>query len=373
MQEFKGRDSDYYCSAFECGKLRVENRPNATKDTPLVPGMRMRHMIHRHEPAVPNVPIPIIAKTDDVLVVNKPPGIPVHVGGQFRKNTVHGILQAMQPELLPFSPAHRLDRPVSGVLIFTRHVDAANRVRKAISEGRAEKVYVARVAGRIETKDLIMINAPLGWDIASNKAFVGTEKDITVSACNKRKNFSKDDRIAAAKEADNAAVEAFDKGNNKKCKPAQTEVRLLGISPDGLTSLVECRPLTGRTHQIRAHLAHIGHPIGNDVTYGGPYEGMLSQNTIQSTEQNVSHGHCSDDMQTTVCRDIEHVKTKRLVPDDMNENLCPHCPYFMPKDYCIDFTPLWLHARRYTIEKEVFVADLPEWASLDYAPAKPKR
>jgi 23S rRNA-/tRNA-specific pseudouridylate synthase len=67
----------------------------------------MRHFIHRHEPPVPAGSITVIGQSEDAVAVCKPHGMPVHVGGQYRKNTVLGILTAEQPDLGPLLPIHR--------------------------------------------------------------------------------------------------------------------------------------------------------------------------------------------------------------------------------------------------------------------------
>jgi tRNA pseudouridine32 synthase len=79
--------------------------------------------------------------------VNKPAAVPVHVAGQYRKNTVVGILEAERPDLGPLAPCHRLDKPVSGVLILTRNAAAAEHMRRVITEHRVTKSYVALVEG----------------------------------------------------------------------------------------------------------------------------------------------------------------------------------------------------------------------------------
>ena len=71
----------------------------------------------------------MLGVTQNLVAVAKPGGIPVHVAGQHRKNTVAGILEALQPDLGPLLPVHRLDKPVSGVLLFARSSAAAEAFR----------------------------------------------------------------------------------------------------------------------------------------------------------------------------------------------------------------------------------------------------
>lgn len=70
----------------------------------------------------------MLCVTDEVVAVHKPPTIPVHVTGQFRKNTVVCILNALRPDLGPLYPVHRLDKPVSGLLLLARSPEAAAKL-----------------------------------------------------------------------------------------------------------------------------------------------------------------------------------------------------------------------------------------------------
>ena len=74
----------------------------------------------------------IVAETDELIVVHKPASIPVHVSGQYRKNTVMALLQVERPDLGRLFPVHRLDKPVSGLLLIAKTAAAANDVRTQI-------------------------------------------------------------------------------------------------------------------------------------------------------------------------------------------------------------------------------------------------
>ena len=71
----------------------------------------------------------IVAETDELIAVHKPASIPVHVSGQYRKNTVMALLQVERPDLGRLFPVHRLDKPVSGLLLIAKTAAAANDVR----------------------------------------------------------------------------------------------------------------------------------------------------------------------------------------------------------------------------------------------------
>ena len=171
-----------------------------------------------------------------ILVVDKPAGLPVHAGPKGGAN-LEDYVDALRFGL-PNPPhlAHRLDRDTSGCLVLGRHKKALRRLGKLFESGQVEKVYWAVVEGRL----------------ASPEGRID-------QALRKRST-----------EARGWWMEAAPQGEGQQ---AVTDYKVLALGMD--CSLVECRPRTGRTHQLRVHLAGLGHPIRGDAVYGTKRSGEL--------------------------------------------------------------------------------------------------
>ena len=172
------------------------------------------------------LPNRILHRDGLMLVIDKPAGLPVHAGPGGGDN-LENYFDALRFGL-PRAPAlaHRLDRDTSGCLVLGRHPKALRKIGKLFSEGRVRKTYWAICRGAPE-KLSGSVNAPL------KKTGRGAGWRVDIDAAGQQ---------------------------------AATAYRVLRQA-DGL-SFIEARPKTGRTHQIRVHLAHIGAPILGDPQYG---------------------------------------------------------------------------------------------------------
>ena len=199
------------------------------------------------EPAVevapqpdPAVPVTVRYVDDDVVVVAKPAGLVVHPGaGHIGGTLVNGLL-AQFPDLVgvgdPYRPGivHRLDRDTSGPLVAARSPRAYDALVAELSEHAVERSYIALVWGHLASPRGV-IDAPIGRSAARRT------------------------RMAVR-----------DAG-----KPARTEYAVREEFDRPVCTLLDCQLETGRTHQIRVHLAAIGHPVVGDGTYGGARDSLV--------------------------------------------------------------------------------------------------
>ncbi|XP_059037154.1 pseudouridylate synthase RPUSD2 [Mustela lutreola] len=231
--EFRAQPLAYYEAAVREGRLHLNEEPVQDLSIVLKDNDFLRNRVHRHEPPVTAEPVRLLAENEDVVVVDKPSSIPVHPCGRFRHNTVIFIL-GKEHQLKELHPLHRLDRLTSGVLMFAKTAAVSERIHEQVRDRQLEKEYVCRVEGEFPAEEVTCKEPIL---VVSYK----------VGVC----------RVDA------------------RGKPCETVFQRL--SYNGHSSVVRCRPLTGRTHQIRVHLQFLGHPILNDPIYNsvawGPSRG----------------------------------------------------------------------------------------------------
>jgi 23S rRNA pseudouridine1911/1915/1917 synthase len=176
-----------------------------------------------------DIDLPVIYEDDDCVVINKPPGILAHSKGDFNDEPtvaswLSGRLKDMDGNRAGI--VHRLDRATSGVMICAKNPIAQKKLQKQFADRKVKKSYMAIVAGHLKEDQAII--------------------DMAIERNPKK-------------------PQTFRVGINGK--NSVTAYRVLKTSSK--YSLMQLTPTTGRTHQLRVHLSHIGHPIVGDLMYGG--------------------------------------------------------------------------------------------------------
>eukprot|EP00501_MAST-03F_sp_TOSAG23-6_P001336 GSMAST32.ASY1.ANO1.1385.1 assembled CDS len=275
---------EYYTAAISAGTLTIDDA-QTSPDTIIHQGAILRHTLIRREPPV-WVTQHSVAQVNDVDnsnvgVVNKPAGMPVHPCGPYRHNSVLHSLETQFKNDVKLYPAHRLDRLTSGLLLICRTVEAVHVSNVSNTSRFCRKRYVARVAGFF----------PDG-----------------VVNCDER-------------------IHKLESSSSRRCCHPDGQYARTSFKQhkDIGYSIVECFPETGRTHQIRCHLSHIGFPIENDPIY-------------------------ADDGKNNQCNqnELQNLKNIDCGPKFSHEQL-----------YC---TGIWLHALSYDINGRHYEVPLPEWA-----------
>jgi 23S rRNA pseudouridine1911/1915/1917 synthase len=218
------------------GHVRVDTRPAAKPSQRVEPGQHIELNLPEAAPATAvsqDLPLRILHEDDDIVVLDKPAGLVVHPAAGHRDGTLVNALlfhveglSGIGGELRP-GIVHRLDKDTSGVMIVAKHDLSHRRVTAEWNTDRVRKEYLALVYGT-PAPDSGVIDAPIARDPRDRK------------------------RMAVVQGGRHAVTEY-----------AVAE-RLRGVS------LVRCRLRTGRTHQIRVHLKHKGHPLVGDPVYSGP-------------------------------------------------------------------------------------------------------
>lgn len=187
------------------------------------------------EIAAESIPLDIRYEDSDLIVVNKPPGMVVHPSLGHASGTLVNALLAHCPDLEGVGGerrpgvVHRLDKDTSGLIIAAKHDQALWHLQNQFKQRTVSKGYLALVHGSLQPPEAI-IDAPIGRDPRHRQKM---------------------------------AVVVSETGDSRS---AQTAFRALTYYDD--YTLVECRPRTGRKHQIRVHMAYIGYPIVGDGIYG---------------------------------------------------------------------------------------------------------
>lgn len=225
-------------AAADAGNILVNEKP--VKSNYRVKPFDVISIVLPHPPRVIElkpeyIPLNIVYEDEDVVVINKQPGLVVHPGyGNYTGTLVNGLMYHF--EQLPSQPGdlrpglvHRLDKNTSGIMLMAKNEFALAYLAKQFFNRTTKRSYQAIVWGDVK-EDHGTITGHIGRDLRDRKVMA-----------------------------------VFPNGEHGKHAVTHYSV----LERLGYVTLVECRLETGRTHQIRAHMKHIGHPLFNDDTYGG--------------------------------------------------------------------------------------------------------
>lgn len=210
-------------------------------------------------PSAQGMEVPIVYEDEDVLVVDKPAGLVVHPAPGHRGTTLAELLAGRTAGGEPERPGivHRLDRETSGLLVVARTEDAHRALKRELEAREIEREYVTLVEGRPPARTGT-IDAPLGRD---------------------RRH-----RTRRSSDSDDA-------------RPAITHFAIEEELP-GFT-LLAVHLETGRTHQIRAHLLAIGHPVAGDPEYGTPGQLGLRRQFLHARRLSFTHPRTGQPVELT--------------------------------------------------------------------------
>jgi 23S rRNA pseudouridine1911/1915/1917 synthase len=218
---------------------------------------------------VADIELDVLYEDDDCVVINKPLGLLVHSKGAYNPEPTVATWLRSRVSGVEGNRAgivHRLDRATGGVMICAKTPEALSWLQKQFAQRRTKKTYYAVIQGTMKPEEAI-IDMPI--------------------------------------ERNPKAPATFRVGPHGKT--AKTHYKTIAVSSDGKYSLVELKPETGRTHQLRVHLAHFGHPIVGDEFYGGEKADRL-------------YLHAAE-LEITIVKDHERKVFKVELPQSFNDKV----------------------------------------------------
>jgi 23S rRNA pseudouridine1911/1915/1917 synthase len=234
--------------------------------------------------------IPVIFEDTNILIINKPSGMVVHPFDYSTEETLLDFLMTHIPDSFSIDNivtlqdkrtinlggiVHKLDRDTSGVMVIAKNKETFDELKAQFRNHTTKKTYIALVDGIVK-EDTFTIDAPLGRNKKDYKQQVNPENP------------------------------------RGELRDAVTEVKVVTKNKDKNTTLVELTPKTGRTHQLRAHMSHISHPIVGDKAYGSTQDSpriMLHAKTLMFDVASETYFFATDVPEEFILNNFTHLKS----------------------------------------------------------------
>jgi 23S rRNA pseudouridine1911/1915/1917 synthase len=224
---FTYHNEDEWLDRIRDGRVKV-NDLAASEHQPLRAGDEVAYTTEAWEEPEVNKDYRVVHEDEALLILSKPSPLPVHAIGAYFQNTLMHLLRQDRPESQDFQLVHRLDSETSGLLMLVKDKKHLKPLQKQWESGEVEKTYRAIVFGHFEPEE------------RRHEGLIGPKKGSKIRM-----------KLAVVEDG----------------KPSVTRFMCLGHKDR--FSLIEAKPLTGRTHQIRVHLEDLGYPIVGDKLYSG--------------------------------------------------------------------------------------------------------
>ena len=306
-------------------------------------------------------PIGTVHEDNDMIVINKPAGVPVHPAGRYNFNSIVEIMRAERGHAWNPLPCNRLDRLTSGVMFIGKNPKAAEKISMQIQDRSVKKEYVARVIGEFPEGDVVceqpvmQISPKLGL----NRARASGKEARTVF-----KRLAYYPPIAGTN--GNKAAQEDCRTEKEKIRDSYMEWK----SKEG-HSIVRCLPVTGRTHQLRVHLQFLGHPIANDPIYCnqrvfGPNlaAGDDASDNDEDIISRLSKMGKSEVAEAMAYHDEMMEEYNKKKAEKLTGHVCEVCDTPLYSDPGVHELGIYLHAKRYACDlgRWAYETPLPDWA-----------
>lgn len=351
LTEELGQDSSIVEQGIQNGTIHVSTDCNRVDlGIKLLPEETKTHLFRNHDtlhatqhihepPILYKGPIEIVMENDDIVAVSKPLGMPTHPSGAYRWNSLTSILKE-EHGFQKLYPCHRLDKATSGLLLLAKNSGTKNFQAALNDKKNTEKWYLARVEGQFPS-DPFVFNHPVFS--LSYGGYINIR-------------------------------------NTSRVPISSTGFELLKYSQRLNQSIVRCKAITGKMHQIRIHLKCLGFPIVNDYLYNPSSESAKGQLKVQ-IEQTMHNmvkeklKETSDDFvdldallekEPSLKEDMARLRKLRDTNHDRElADACPECSKVLLSDPVNE--EIYLHAHRLKHTGEIqfdLSTEMPEWANI---------